>query len=209
MGCRRVPWLKIFRWKLSGRSINRLEKSTCGPCSAIPWLLRSNCRRLAPVFRKTFPPNRLSPAEAHNTIWRGSGLPMTPEGIVGDSGGPWLRRWDSARAATMHALADEHLDRLQRDGHQHAAYVVWNRRRGPRRILRHRRQRRPRLTNDIQLDGLPIMGGGFNEAAILPNIGGPSGSPRDQQRFHRGVRPRPERHCLNDKVRHESVSWRS
>ena len=28
------------------------------------------------------------------------------------------------------------------------------------------------FTNDIQLDGLPIMGGGFNEAAILPNTEG-------------------------------------
>src|SRR4029077_7651660 len=28
------------------------------------------------------------------------------------------------------------------------------------------------VTNDIQLDGLPIMGGGFNEAAILPNTEG-------------------------------------
>jgi trimeric autotransporter adhesin len=28
------------------------------------------------------------------------------------------------------------------------------------------------FTNDLQLDGLPIMGGGFNEAAILPNTEG-------------------------------------
>ena len=28
------------------------------------------------------------------------------------------------------------------------------------------------FTNDIQLDGLPIMGGGFNEAAIIPNTEG-------------------------------------
>src|SRR5262249_39871794 len=28
------------------------------------------------------------------------------------------------------------------------------------------------FTNDIQLDGLPVMGGGYNEAAIIPNTEG-------------------------------------
>ncbi len=28
------------------------------------------------------------------------------------------------------------------------------------------------FTNDIQLDGLPVMGGGYNEAAVVPNTEG-------------------------------------
>src|SRR5437879_9693338 len=28
------------------------------------------------------------------------------------------------------------------------------------------------FTNDIQLDGLPVMGGGYNEAAVIPNTEG-------------------------------------
>ena len=41
------------------------------------------------------------------------------------------------------------------------------------------------FTNDIQLDGLPVMGGGYNEAAVMPNTGGPAGSAGDLQQLQR------------------------
>ena len=61
------------------------------------------------------------------------------------------------------------------------------------------------FTNDIQLDGLPVMGGGYNEAAVVPNTEGLQEVRVISEQLQRRVRPRPGRHLDEHQVGHERL----
>ena len=64
-------------------------------------------------------------------------------------------------------------------------------------------------TNDIQLDGLPVMGGGYNEVSVLPNTEGLSEvkviANDFSAQYGRGQGIYPDEH----QVRHQPVPRRS
>ena len=82
-------------------------------------------------------------------------------------------------------------------------------------LVRHRRGRRRQFsavginggrafTNDIQLDGLPVMGGGYNEASVVPNTEGLQEVGHLQQ-LQRRMRARPSRDLDEHEVGHERL----
>ena len=60
-------------------------------------------------------------------------------------------------------------------------------------------------TNEFQLDGLPVMGGGYNEGGGDAEHGRASGSSRDRQRLRRRIRARAGRHLDEHQVGDQSV----